>query len=265
MKKNFKNYAANFFKEARKNLNDLKSSKTAYKQIPNLLTFSRAIAPIFINILFFSGNILGALAVCGLTFLTDAFDGVIARKLNIQSEFGADLDAICDKVLIAGIALPIIILNPIMIANVILETLISITNIRAELNGKKPKSTKLGKLKTWVLSLTVLSGYVTSLLNINLTLLKSLLMITPAVLFQSATFLEYLQINKKETDEAENTEDEKKETSIIDLETVKQKEKEKTIKKEVEKPLNLEDYKKLREELLKEEPEKEKVKKKTIN
>ena len=256
MKKNFKNYAANFFKEARKNLNDLKSTKTAYKQIPNLLTFSRAIAPIFINILFFSGNILGALAVCGLTFLTDAFDGVIARKLNIQSEFGADLDAICDKVLIAGIALPIIILNPIMIANVILETLISITNIRAELNGKKPKSTKLGKLKTWVLSLTVLSGYVTSLL-------KSLLMITPAVLFQSATFLEYLQINKKEDDEAENTEDEKKETPIIDLETVK--EKEKTIKKEIEKPLNLEDYKKLREELLKEEPEEEKVKKKTIN
>ena len=98
MKKNFKNYAANFFKEARKNLNDLKSSKTAYKQIPNLLTFSRAIAPIFINILFFLGNIPGALAVCGLTFLTDAFDGVIARKLNIQSEFGADLDAICDKV-----------------------------------------------------------------------------------------------------------------------------------------------------------------------
>ena len=150
-----------------------------------------------------------------------------------------------------------------MIVNVILETMISITNIRAELNGKKPKSTKLGKLKTWVLSLTVLSGYVTSLLNINLTLLKSLLMITPAVLFQSATFLEYLQINKKEDDEAENTEDEKKETPIIDLETVK--EKEKTIKKEIEKPLNLEDYKKLREELLKEEPEEEKVKKKTIN
>lgn len=265
MKKNFKNYAANLFKEARKNLNDLKSTKTAYKQIPNLLTFSRAITPIFINILFFLGNIPGALVVCGLTFLTDAFDGLIARKLNIQSEFGADLDAICDKALIVGIALPIIILNPIMIINVILEAMISITNIKAELNGKKPKSTKLGKLKTWVLSLTILSGYVTSLLNIDLTLLKSLLIITPAVLFQSATFLEYLQINKKEKDEAENTENEKRETSILDLETVKEEKKEKAMKKEVEKPLNIEDYKKLKEELLKEEPEEEKVKKKTIN
>ncbi len=265
MKEKFKKYTDKFFKEAKKNLNDLKSIKTAYKQIPNLLTFSRAIAPIFINILFFSGNIPGALVLCGLTFLTDAFDGPIARKLNIQSEFGADLDAICDKLLIAGIALPIIILNPIMIINVILETMISVTNIKAKLNGKKPKSTKLGKLKTWVLSLTVLSGYITSLLNIDLALLKSLLMITPAVLFQSATFLEYLQINKKGKDENENIKDGESETSITNLETAKNKEKEKTIKKEIEKPLNLEDYKKLREELLKEEPEEEKVKKKTIN
>lgn len=267
MKKNFKNYAVNFFKEARKNLNDLKSAKTAYKQIPNLLTFSRAIAPIFINILFFLGNIPGALVVCGLTFLTDAFDGLIARKLNIQSEFGADLDAICDKVLIVGIALPIIILNPIMIINVILEAMISITNIKAELNGKKTKSTKLGKLKTWILSLTVLSGYITSLLNIDLTLLKSLLMITPAVLFQSATFLEYLNINKKKIDEIENIEDKKNELPIITLENDKDKEKEKTIEKVIEKRLELEDYKKLKEELLteKKEEEKEKVKKKTIN
>ena len=66
-------------------------------------------------------------------------------------------------------------------------------------------------------------------------------------------------------DEIENTENEKRETSILDLETVKEEKKEKTMKKEIEKPLNIEDYKKLKEELLKEEPEEEKVKKKTIN
>lgn len=263
MKNNIKKYADNFFEEAKKNLNDLKSIKTAHKQIPNLLTFSRAIAPIFINILFFTGNIPRALIVCGLTFLTDAFDGAIARKLNMQSKFGADLDAICDKVLIAGIALPIIILNPIMIINVILETMISITNIKAELNGKKPKSTKLGKLKTWVLSLTILSGYVTSLLNIDLNLIKSLLMITPAILFQGATFLEYLQINKKEIDETPNKENEKIETPVITIEETK--EKEKTLEKNLGKPLTIEDYKDLKEQLLKENIEKSKIKEKTLN
>lgn len=263
MKNNIKKYTSKFFKEAKKNLNDLKNVKTAHKQIPNLLTLSRAIAPILINILFFSGNIPGALVVCGLTFLTDAFDGPIARKLNVQSEFGADLDAICDKLLIAGIALPIVILNPIMIINVILEAMISITNIKAKLNNKKPKSTKLGKLKTWILSLTVLSGYIVSLLNINLSFVKSLLMIIPSTLFQSATFLEYFKINKKETEATTNKEKEKIETPIITLEETK--EKEKTIKKDIEKPLNIEDYKKLKEELLKEETEIEKVKRKTIN
>ena len=262
MENNIKKYAKKFFKDAKKNIEDLKSIKTAYKQIPNLLTFSRAIAPIFINILFFSGNIPDALVVCGLTFLTDAFDGPIARKLNIQSEFGADLDAICDKILIAGIALPIVILNPIMIINVLLETMISITNVKAKLKGQKPKSTKLGKLKTWVLSLTVLSGYITSLLNINLSLAKSLLMITPAILFQSATFLEYLKINKKEIETSQNEEEITK-TPINDLDELK--ENEKKLEKDLTNPLTIDDYKKLKEELLRKDTEKEKVKKKTIN
>lgn len=264
MKEKFKNYTDKFFKEAKKNLNDLKSIKTAHKQIPNLLTISRAIAPILINILFFTGNIIGALGVCGLTFLTDAFDGAIARKLNVQSKFGADLDAICDKVLIAGIALPIVILNPIMIINIILEILISITNIKAELDNKKPKSTKLGKIKTWILSLTVLSGYVTSLLNINLSLAKSLLMITPAILSQSATFFEYLKINKKELNSTLNKEN-KNEEKHPTISTKETKNKEKTLEKDLSKPLTIDDYKKLKEELLKKEQEQEKIKKKIIN
>lgn len=260
MKKNIKEYTNNFFKEAKKNINDLKSIKTIPKQIPNLLTFSRALAPVLINILFFADNIPGALVVCGLTFLTDAFDGPIARKLNVQSQFGADLDAICDKVLIAGISIPIVILNPMMLINVALEVLISITNVKAKLRNKNPKSSILGKAKTWVLSLTVLSGYITSLLNLDLNLLKSILMIIPATIAQSATYIEYLKRNnndKKENTKIENKPDNKQ----IILEP--KKENKNKLEKEYKRTFTLEDYEKLKQELLenKYQEENEKTKK----
>lgn len=254
-------YINNFFKEAKKNIKDLKNIKTAYKQIPNILTFSRAIAPILINILFFSGNVPGALVVCGLTFITDAFDGIIARKLNVQSQFGADLDAICDKILIAGISLPIVILNPFMLINVILEVLISITNVKAKLEYKKPKSSFIGKLKTWVLSLTILSGYVTSLLNINLNLLKSILMIITLTSFQTITYIEYLKKNKSNVNNENNSNIEIEKNNVIDIK--EDKDKDKVLEKEVTKTYSLADYQKLKNDLLYGEKNKDKTKTKT--
>lgn len=249
-------YIKKFFNDLKININDLTNLKTAYKQIPNILTFSRAIAPIPINILFFTGNIPVALIVCGLTFLTDAFDGAIARKLNVQSQFGADLDAICDKLLIAGIALPIIVTNPFMLINVLFEVLISITNIKAKLNNKNPKSSMLGKIKTWILSLTILSGYITSLFNINLTLLKSILMITPTVLFQTATYISYLKNNNKPVIDIPNQHIKSQNNINNDN---------KILEAEQTKKYTLEDYKKLKEELLYKEKEQNKVKVKKLN
>lgn len=255
MKKEKKVYIKNFFHELKLNMKDLKSLKTAYKQIPNILTFSRAIAPIPINILFFTGNIPAAVVVCGLTFLTDAFDGTIARKLNIQSQFGADLDAICDKLLIAGIALPIIITNPFMLINVMLEGLISITNVKAKLQNKNPKSSMIGKFKTWILSLTILSGYITSLLNIHLSLLKSILMIIPAIVAQNITYIFYLKTNNQNNKEVFE--------QYIGFENNKVDNK--SLEPEQEKTYTLEDYKKLKEELLTKEKEQNKIKIKKIN
>lgn len=242
MKKNTKEFFKDFLSDAKKNIRDLKSIKTAYKQIPNILTFSRAVAPIPINILFFTGNIHAALIVCGITFLTDAFDGAIARKLNAQSQFGADLDAICDKLLIAGISIPIITLNPLMLINVILEALISITNIKAKLNNKNPKSSLIGKAKTWVLSLTVLSGYITTLLNININLLKSILMIIPTTLTQSATYIEYRKRNKLIKEKNMDKENVSKDITKEEIQNKKE------LKKE--KKYTIDDYKKLKETLI---------------
>lgn len=259
MKDSIKGYINKFFSQAKLNIKDLKNKKTFSKQIPNILTFSRAVAPIPINILFFTGNIPAALIVCGATFLTDAFDGAIARKLDAQSQFGADLDAICDKLLIAGISIPIIVLNPLMIINVVLETLISITNVKAKLNNKNPKSSLIGKAKTWVLSLTVLSGYITSLFNIELNLLKSILMIIPTTLAQSITYIEYLKRNNKINKEEDKVINTQKNNSINNFDDNKKNVKDKVLVR----PYTIEDYQKLKDDLLSINNEKEATKTKT--
>ena len=64
------------------------------KNIPNIITSLRIIGALCIpfltplSILFF--------VVYTLTGVTDIFDGFIARKMNIASEFGARLDSIAD-------------------------------------------------------------------------------------------------------------------------------------------------------------------------
>lgn len=138
---------------------DLKHRDTFYKQVPNLLTFSRAIGTIPINILFFTGNIIPAVILTGVILSTDFFDGRIARKWNIQSKFGADLDAVCDKFMFLGLSFPLLISNPIIITNFILEGVISYVNVLGRIKGLDTKTVFAGKIKTWFLSGTLLFGY----------------------------------------------------------------------------------------------------------
>lgn len=195
MKNFIKNYW-NYLKDGGKNcLNDLKHIKTAYKQIPNILTILRLLSTIPINIFFFTGNIGASLIACGFAAFTDAVDGAIARKLKCSSQFGADLDAICDKLFIILMALPIVIQNPFMLLNLGLELGITATNVNAVKKGKKVKSSILGKVKTWILSATVLFGYLIPLLGISTNLLSSFLITLPAVILQTATLLKYVEIN----------------------------------------------------------------------
>lgn len=248
MLESIKEYCNYFKNECKKSLNDLKSSKTFYKQIPNLLTIFRLIATIPINIFFFTGNIAASLVTCGIAAITDTFDGTIARKLKIQSQFGADLDAICDKLFILLMAIPITIQNPFMLLNIGLETAITYTNVKATMQKKLVKSKMIGKIKTWVLSLTVLLGYFLPLLNISPNLLTSFLITLPAVAFQSATLVTYLKINNQKINKIVK--------EIIETEKIKPvikevKSEEKKLVKELVKPANIDELRNLKESLLK--------------
>ena len=72
------------------------------KILPNVLSAARlALAPYLFFVLWRREYGI-ALAVCLLAGLTDAFDGLAARKWNASSRLGAYLDPIADKVLLSG-------------------------------------------------------------------------------------------------------------------------------------------------------------------
>ncbi len=72
------------------------------EHIPNLLSFARGIAPLYLPALFWSHSpilVLSAFPVAALVCWTDWLDGYLARKWNCPSWLGAITDVISDKVL----------------------------------------------------------------------------------------------------------------------------------------------------------------------
>lgn len=171
-------YIDKYKEEVLRCINDLKHKDTFYKQIPNLLTFSRLVGMIPINILFFTGNIIPAILLTGLILSTDFFDGKLARKFNVQSKFGADLDAVCDKFMFLGLSLPLIVSNPVLISNFIMEGIISFINVLGRVEGLDTKTIFAGKIKTWFLSGSILAGYLVKFFSISNSLLNVLAYIT---------------------------------------------------------------------------------------
>jgi CDP-diacylglycerol--glycerol-3-phosphate 3-phosphatidyltransferase len=82
------------------------------KQLPNILTFGRAVLTIvFLGMVLYSPAVAAgsrplfldiAFVIFVVAGLTDMVDGHIARKLNVASKFGRMLDPFVDKLLICG-------------------------------------------------------------------------------------------------------------------------------------------------------------------
>lgn len=136
-------------KDIEEALKDLKTPGRRHRQIPNILTASRLLAPLAILPAAFLGNVpLTAGLALGFG-LTDCIDGAIARKFKLQSELGADLDAVTDKVFVGTLLIASAFFNPILLCNLGLEGVIAGINIKQKLSGKETGSTLIGKYKTW--------------------------------------------------------------------------------------------------------------------
>lgn len=145
----------NYIEEIKKCFLELKDKDKFYIQIPNLLTLSRVFLAIPIDILIFKGNLLWGVILSSGLFITDFFDGRLARKFNCESEFGALLDALCDKVMVLLLVIPMIESSKVLVVNFLLELGISLVNVKSKLEGNNPHSSIMGKIKTWGLFITL--------------------------------------------------------------------------------------------------------------
>ncbi len=84
--------------------------------LPNKLTVLRVcLVPVFMAVMFIPFNKIAqsciAAAIFGITALTDMFDGKIARKRNLITDFGKFLDPVADKIMIFGAFAGLIVMN----------------------------------------------------------------------------------------------------------------------------------------------------------
>ena len=182
--------------DLKNNVQELFHKKTFYRQIPNLLTSMRALAPIPFNILYFTGNLKGAIIVLIIAFFTDTIDGKIARKYHLVSKFGATLDAVCDKLIVIGVIIPICTNHYALIINLILEIMIACTNVVASLMDIGTKSSSIGKLKTWPLFITIILAYLALFMDLPSVILTCFIAIT--AFLQVFTTLDYTFRNLRE-------------------------------------------------------------------
>ena len=156
------------------------------KLIPNFLSLLRIMLVFPIIYLLQVEWYVSAASVFFVSSLTDYFDGYLARKYAIESELGAFLDLIADKILVIAILvwLVFIFANQALtiISILIILREIIITSFRYYLvsNNADPeliKANKYGKLKTafqfFSILLLILSPSLSNFyLNISLVLLS---------------------------------------------------------------------------------------------
>jgi cardiolipin synthase len=130
--------------------------------IPILLTWLRvALIPLVVGVFFLPDawmteyeRGLSATVVFVVAALTDWFDGYLARKLDQTSAFGAFLDPVADKLMVAGALLLLVQLGRTnaILAFVIIGREIAITALRewmAQIGASKSVAvSSLGKIKT---------------------------------------------------------------------------------------------------------------------
>lgn len=127
----------------------------------NSVTMVRVIGTFLVPVVYIYMTNTALIFYLIILLLTDAADGIMARKLNASTLFGSLLDTIADK-LLAIAALAILTNNYfIMILPILAEVLIIVINARGVIKGAITESSYLGKLKTWLLSIAIIIGFIT--------------------------------------------------------------------------------------------------------
>ena len=196
--------------------------KTVNKNLPNNLTKLRIVLSIIIIVIMLfpfdmvninlpkyliNGNAIldVKLLIVAVLFviasLTDYFDGKIARKYNLVTDYGKVMDAIADKILVNGLLIILCgqgYISPIIPTIIILrDTVVNTIKMVAGNNGSVVAAIKTGKYKTAFLmigiTLKLLGNFPLGLVNVAL---DDFFLITATVL-SLISGIEYFNIYKK--------------------------------------------------------------------
>ncbi len=254
---------------------NIKSSINKLKKyIPNILTTLRLLAvPVFFAN-FLNNNLLISTIIFGGACITDAFDGFLARRWHVESNYGKIVDPLADKLIVlSSLILYASRYNILMSIPIVLESLIAAVNIiyclknldysllknlkiKDKINyiikNGKVDVYEIGRKKTVVLMITAtLSVINTNINNILEPLINTLLLITSSLEICTLSTYTYNKIIANDNNDNDIKND--------DVHTPIEKDKEeKNIK---EKSNKKEMYKKLKQELTFLEEEKKKKEK----
>ncbi len=131
--------------------------KKIEKWIVNGLTTSRIVGMVLLPVLF---NALSApiflLVVASLLF-TDFLDGFLARKFKVSTIGGSLLDMGADKLFGMSILVVLGTMYPVMFIPLLLEGIIMGVNVMGVSKGSVGKSSEIGRIKTWIMGLSMCS------------------------------------------------------------------------------------------------------------
>lgn len=186
--------------------------KLAAVLIVNLLTSIRIIGVICLVPIYLNEGGLAAAAWSIFCYLTDWIDGILARKWHVATFFGSVFDGAADKLFSIANLIILLAISKFAIFPIFCEFIIVIIQTIKYNNNINVKSSMIGKAKTWVVSLTVISLYlisdIDSITILNPTFIEQVNSLNPVALyagifaplyiFEVLTIISYLVI--KSTD-----------------------------------------------------------------
>lgn len=123
--------------------------------LANKLTLARILGvPVIILLLYFPSKIacLCAMIVFIVASLTDMFDGLVARRMGMVTNFGKFLDPLADKILVGSVLIMLVELGwvPAWVVIIIIARETTVTGLRAVASdmGIVLAADRYGKLKT---------------------------------------------------------------------------------------------------------------------
>lgn len=160
------------------------------KYIPNILTSSRILLTPLIVYLGLTNHIKILIGIAILVAFTDSLDGILARKWNAESDLGAKLDAISDKVLAIGLLIILIVRNHAFFYVLIFEIIIATLNLYFYFRKGIANSLMIGKIKTWIIFITIIIGLLDIIFDSwNIPIIYFIIF---TVIWQIASLLSYL-------------------------------------------------------------------------